>query len=786
MRRLTMGRRTFLAMALSIGTGTLLTGCSSGGTIPFGGGGDGGGSGGGGGGGQVARGAATGVLLKDPVSGALVRASRLRSSPPAATPLAGATVRVAGGPEGRTDADGRFLLENIPAGQRVLTVEGGGLAAPVAVPLTVVGDATVDVGLPPVSREQALDRARAALAAAGISDPSRPTILSPQQPLPAGVLVVPRLDAARIEAGVAGANTLARASWFFFCDDAVGQPFAHEVQYVYVDCETGETTTETRTSWPTFNAQHFYGRADRHAASPDLVQPGVEAARAAPVPIAPPSAPPVSRTRAESDGKLYALLVFGFSEAERQQIDGKAIPGRAGIPAAVGREEYVAWDNGDGSTWLRDRVIAASRALVAEAGSRDFLYIDINSHGGLTSSGEYVMWLPSPDQTWFDGLIAREQEMLRPQEMGLEQAVSCRMLIVAGTCSAGNWIDYARQSLDVPGKEVTVFCAAPSQRVSWGNLKNGFGTENSRFFREEVGKEGADTGQAGLLAAAERATARSQTYFHDTILKDERFKDREVSYATHWSRTPAEGEDCDVNIVPLAMEVAVDQFINFEVKVSNRPANAPPVRIEVSTTLGDLSTASNGAGPRVTLTEKVTSVAFNSPDEGVATITAEAFERGADGSERSLGKATAKITVQDATVSFVTGTPTYGFFPYQFGSQGRWGYFSIPYVVVKKIPNGVRYELVENPFPELEQDEEFRQPQKINGSMVSFTAITDHIPEGEYWHVVSGFGAASGGSYASEAAARAEYDKDLSSPEEQAKLARLLASKWKWKVTTSP
>jgi hypothetical protein len=95
----------------------------------------------------------------------------------------------------------------------------------------------------------------------------------------------------------------------------------------------------------------------------------------------------------------------------------------------------------------------------------------------------------------------------------------------------------------------------------------------------------------------------------------------------------------------------------------------------------------------------------------------------------------------------------------------------------------MHYELVENPFPELKQDEEFLQTQNISYSMRTFTAVTDHIPEGEFWHRLSG---SAGGSYASEAAARADYDKYLNSPEGQTALARLRGSTWKWKVTPWP
>jgi len=105
------------------------------------------------------------------------------------------------------------------------------------------------------------------------------------------------------------------------------------------------------------------------------------------------------------------------------------------------------------------------------------------------------------------------------------------------------------------------------------------------------------------------------------------------------------------------------------------------------------------------------------------------------------------------------------------------------YVVVKKLPKGFHYELVENPYPDLKQDQEFLHTQNISYAMRPFTMVTDHIPDGEYWHRVSG---SAGGSYASEAAARAEYDRRMNAPAEQADRAAFLASKWRWKVTMRP
>lgn len=653
-----MQRRAFLAVVWSVGAGTWLAGCGSGrGSLTLPGGGDGGGGDGNGGGGGNgtpggrAMGAVTGSLAKD-AGGALLLVRSSEPVPAGATPLGGATLRVtgSGGEPVRSDASGRFLLQGVPAGLHSLTVEAAGLTPATTVALTVIGNATVDLGSPPVTRAAALDRARSALTAAGVADLDAVTILSPQQPLPAGVLVVPRLDAARITAAVPGAKTVARPSWFFFCDDRVGQPFAHKVRYVYVDAETGEATTEERTSWPTFNAQHFYGRAELHAASPDLVQPGRADARGAGRHAGGASAAlpglAVPRTRQENPedgGKTYAIQIYGFTEADTN-VSSSSLLGHAGIPAEIGGGGLLVTPlNTPEGVFLKDRAIAETKALVAAARSRDFLLIDINSHGNLDEDGQYFMFLPGREFTVFDsGTWSDEKEMLRPAELGLPAAGACRMLIIAGTCYAGHWKAYADQNLELPGKEVTIFCAAPADRVSYGLLEGGLGAQNAAFFREEVAREAPDADQAGLLAAAGRAVQRSIPYFNDDIAQRPQFAGDPPSFADLWSRTPTEGEDCDLSISPESAQAEVGEPVRFEVKIHDRPAGAPPVRVEVTATLGEVSGGS-GSGTKTTLTRSGT-VTFEPLEAGDAVITAEAFEGGGP-SEESVGRVTARVTV---------------------------------------------------------------------------------------------------------------------------------------------
>jgi hypothetical protein len=419
------------------------------------------------------------------------------------------------------------------------------------------------------------------------------------------------------------------------------------VRYVYVDAETGEAATEEHTSWPTFNAQHFYPRAERHAASPDLVQPGeMPAFSSRTGAAARPSMglnPVRGRSRAEDDEKLYSVMVYAFREEFVPVLGLGQVPGHAGIPTTGVAESIQHTDDFRGGTF-KSRVIQVTRDVMEQAGPHDMFVLDINGHSNIDASGKYFLWLPNPDTESpagdGSGQASNPDEMLRIEELGLTSAVACRILIIAGTCFGGHWITYARYNLDLPGKEVTVFAASPSELPGYGDLDDGEGAKNALYFREEIGKQPADAGQAGLIAAATAAVQRSKTYFHEEVTQ--KFPDDPPSYALHWERVPSAGEDCELEITPQTAEAGANEPIPFQIKINNRPASAPPVRIEVTTTKGKVS-GGTGTGVKTTL-NRPGSVTFESPDLGEAVITAEAFE-GSGSSEKSIGKVTARVNV---------------------------------------------------------------------------------------------------------------------------------------------
>jgi hypothetical protein len=641
-----MDRRHFLqlSVSLSIGSGALLTGC------------------GGGGGRSVdttSTGGVDGFLFQD-ASGNLILA-RTRTPPAGTTPVADATVAIVaeGGRQVRTGADGRFALDRIPAGLYTLRLTPP-TAAPLDVPVTIVGGASVTLGEPAVSRASALQKAKDALAGAGVLGLGAAAILAPQQPLPTGVLVVPRFQAARIDAAVAGARTLTAPSWFFFVDLAPGQPFAHDVHFVFVDSATGEVQTQRTTSWPTFNAQHFYADAVQNQKIADLIQPGRHIAppRDTPAKTVPPA---VATGRQASTTKLHQLFIYGYTESA-PVYNPTQFWGHGGIPVGGGRNERAVWQEIGLGDSLRETAIAAMKRIVDAASPGDTVLLDISTHGGVDSDGRYFMWAPSARRiglvetaarVFGSGIPVLESEMLRIEDLDLPATRACNLVVLAGTCYSGHWVFYARAALDLQGKTVTVFAACGLNEVSWGALGSGIGVQATRFFRTEIEALPGDAGQPGLLAAAGRAEALTAQYMEAQVKPEH--ADLQPTAPTRWSRTPATGEDCGISLTPRDSEVGTSQFATLTVSLNNRPSGSPPVRIHLTTTLGEL-TDGRAVGAAIDLTADG-KVSFSSTTAGTATVTAEAFEK-VDGKESSIGKATATIEVKLLSVRIDPPTQT--------------------------------------------------------------------------------------------------------------------------------
>ena len=136
-----------------------------------------------------------------------------------------------------------------------------------------------------------------------------------------------------------------------------------------------------------------------------------------------------------------------------------------------------------------------------------------------------------------------------------------------------------------------------------------------------------------------------------------------------------------------------------------------------------------------------------------------------------------------AATSTVLGTPHFEGFAYQgqgAGSSGLWGYYSLMYVVVPKVPNARFYDLVENGYPSLPQRGGFQAVEIADPNLTGFSEIVAQIGPNEYWHRVGGSVSTR---YSSKASAEAAYQEAMRSEAAQTFRNNFLATRWAWKVT---
>jgi hypothetical protein len=619
-----MDRRWFLQLAttFSVGTGALLCGCGGGGKAAVS---------------ATRTGAVDGFLFRDG-SGALVL-GRSGTPPPGTVPVPDAIVTAIGpNRQTRTRADGRFALDNLPAGLHTLRLQPSAGAA-LDAPITVIGGATITLGETAISRTAAVARAGEALAGAGVTTLAGAAIFAPQQPLPPGVFVAPRFAAPTIDTETPGARSLTQPTWFLFVDLAPGEPFAHPVRFVFVDSQTGDVEIQSATSWPTFNAQHFYGPREDIIASPDLIQPG----RSVPRPTERASLSSVpARTRAEATRRSHYLFLYAFSD-HSSAIRNDSFFGHVGIPVDVASRYMIDWWNPLSGRTLKEDFLVAFDQARKDAAPGDTIVLDINSHGGLDAAGQYFMWIPVRKREWFEGIAVQASEMLRPAEIALDQCRACDLFVMVGTCHAGGWIEHANAHLDLAGKRIAILAACAKDRSTHGNLGLGEGSYANEAFRRALALEPPGEGRDGLAAAFQAARDDVESWYFANGTEN-----TTVPYPQIWTRTPADGEDCGISLTPKTSEIGTGQFAYLKVTLNHRPAGAPPVRVHLTTTLGELANGEK-VGAAIDIVGEGT-VSFDAATAGTATVTAEAFEKAADGTETSLGKATATITVKPLTV----------------------------------------------------------------------------------------------------------------------------------------
>ncbi|MEM8606105.1 MAG: hypothetical protein AAGF92_03320, partial [Myxococcota bacterium] len=285
------------------------------------------------------------------------------------TAVADASVTVTGVSQTTTTGpDGCFRLEGVPAGLAALEVEG---ASPV--PLTVIGEATINVGATPIPRSDAVLAAERALADRGFPTSRGTWILATQQPLPAGVTVDDALVRIGADDGTPSLLTVGRPSWFVFVDPFAGAFFAHPTLFVLVDADTGAATSLDVSAWPHLNGLVYYAVQEKNASSPDAVMVPPPGAR-------PALQPELPALKGAGEGQVLGLIIQGDGRddfAIDRESWTKAIEEAGGFSLSYTPPTEAEGKVIDGK---RD-IVGLLETLNEESGPEDTLVVAINTHG---------------------------------------------------------------------------------------------------------------------------------------------------------------------------------------------------------------------------------------------------------------------------------------------------------------------------------------------------------------------------------------------------------------------
>ena len=390
-------------------------------------------------------------------------------TPPAgATALSGATITVDGKSGSvTTDSTGHFTVADVPVGQRKLHLSGGGTT--LDVPLTVIGAATIPIGTFVVSRTQAIDAAKTAVA--GLGSLANFQILAAQQPLPSGAVVKPALGDDDGKDSTALTVTTATAQWFVFVDQQPGARFQHPAVFVFIDANTGAVTTRSVSSWPRINSVHHYSDDDKNATAQDLVQVGTRK-------VLPTSGSQVvsdlqrikprlvtrDHVAGATNPKTYALLIDGNSRSDMfADLDNvqRQLFGPSGLS---GPSEIKTWSPPETVNLNAVKQIKILfDDICAKARPEDTVLIYISSHGS-KSGAIYIQQGIQSDES------VTEDDFLFPYiDLNTSKCAACHVIFIVDTCYAGaSMVDMAVKSPPHAGQKLTYIAASSSAETSGG------------------------------------------------------------------------------------------------------------------------------------------------------------------------------------------------------------------------------------------------------------------------------------------------------------------------------
>jgi hypothetical protein len=397
-------------------------------------------------------------------SGAIVLGNA--ATPPAgAMALSGATLTIDGkSGSNTTDASGKFLVTDVPIGQRKLLVSGGG-APMLEVPLTVIGSATIPTGAFAVSRTQAIDAAKSA--AAGLGTVADFQILAPQQPLPAGVELKPALGGDDGKDSPALTVTLTSPQWLVFVDQQPGTRFQHPAAYFLIDAATGVVTTRNVSSWPRINGVSHYADDDKNATAQDLIQPGTRKAEPQRIREAVVRATrTVTRDHVPgaTDPKTYALLIGGNSRSDMAEDIVNVKEQLFGEGGLSGPAEISTWTPAES---VNPDALAQIKKLYNDicnkARPEDTILVYITSHGS-KAGGVYIQKGVESDES------VTPDDIFYPYiELDTSRCAACHVIFIIDTCYAGAQLsDMATKSPPHAGQKLTILASSSSTETSGG------------------------------------------------------------------------------------------------------------------------------------------------------------------------------------------------------------------------------------------------------------------------------------------------------------------------------
>ncbi|MHC4339683.1 MAG: hypothetical protein ACYSX0_05675 [Planctomycetota bacterium] len=498
--------------------------------------------------------------------------------PPGHAPVRSATVSVEGRAGTRpTDADGHFRIDAVAPGLRRLLVTPSG-GAQVEFPLTVLSGATIRVGPPTVSREQAIDIVEQEIDASLPLPMELTTILGPQQPLPTGTLVEAAF--AGNEDGTEPVVTFQAPSphWFFFVDQIPTAPFAHPVTYYFVDAETGQLTTQEQGSWPFLNGRTYYAEPAVNIASPDLIRAPTRTRLTSLTSVTPVE--PVAESRLAdhvpncTNPRTHVLVIKGFIRGDFD-TDFTRMKDFAPRLNAASRRLYEPPQTGsaiDGLATIRQKF----RELCSFTNPCDTVIVSIHTHGNPNGT-EDLQQGPVDDGNG----TKQSKVKFRPAlvfQNEFKNCKACHFVFILDSCHSGKAMEELASLVtklpnDFRGKKFQIFASCKADEVAHGGSNPD--PPGSYFLRHFV--SGLDSiinaqgGTVNALTSAQFTSAFNQA-IPPTVQETAKYPTRwnvntnqfdPSQHPTMWEKPMQPGETCNASGVATRWGVDLDRDLTI-------------------------------------------------------------------------------------------------------------------------------------------------------------------------------------------------------------------------------